>query len=124
MFNDYLQYNAAELAVLSFPMPEAGTPSLRRYFSSLTSHLSADEGVVRLSTRWADRPMAYVFFVKEKTSAEKIKEALVKPMLTVFINETETTDIKNPFKINPEGTVTNADDLDLDTNEDINPILN
>jgi len=124
MFNDYLQYKQEDLAVLSFPMPEAGTPSLRRYFSSLTSHLSADEGVVRLSTRWTDAPTTYIFFVKEMTNVEKVKEALVKPMLTIFINETETRDIKNPFNIKPEGTVTNADDLDIDTNEDINPILN
>lgn len=119
MFNNYLQYNAEELAVLSFPMPEAGAPALRRYFSSLTSHLSADSGVVRMSTRWTDKPTAYIFFVKEKTNVEKIKAALVKPMLTIFVSDTETRDIKNPFNIKPDGEVTNVTDLKIDLDEDL-----
>ncbi len=118
-FNDYQEYKPEELAVLSFPMPEAGAAPMRRYFGSLTSHLSADDGVVRMSTRWTDKPTAYIFFVKEKTTVEKIKAALVKPMLTVFISDTETKDIKNPFKIKPDGEVTNATDLKIDMDDDL-----
>ncbi|MBZ0198988.1 MAG: 4Fe-4S binding protein, partial [Ignavibacteriaceae bacterium] len=117
-FNDYQDYKLEELTVLSFTMPEAGAPPMRRFFSSLTSHLSADSGIVRMSTRWAEKPTAYIFFVKEYTNIEKIKAALIKPMLTVFISDTETRDIKNPFKINPDGGVTNAVDIKIDNELD------
>lgn len=116
-FNDYKEYKPEQLSVFVFAMPEAGVPTLRRYFSSLTSHLSADEGIVRLSTRYTDCPSAFLYFDPSKTDVEKIKKALVKPMLTVFLSDTETKDIANPFHIKPEGKVIKTTELNID-NED------
>lgn len=112
-FNDYKKYDLDQLSIFIFSMPEAGVPTLRRYFASLTSHLSADKGIVRFSTRYTDKPYAYIFFDPNQTSVEKIKEALVKPILTVFV-KTETKDIKNPFKIKPEGKVLNYFEANID----------
>ena len=111
MFNDYKEYKPEELSVLVFPMPEAANTALRRFLGSLSSHLSADSGVVRLSTRYFKVPSGLVYFDATKTSVEKIKEALVKPKLTIFLNDTETKDIDNPFKLKPDGVVKPAAEL-------------
>ena len=108
LFNDYKDFKNEQLSVLVFPMPEAALPAMRRSFGSLASHLSADPGIVRLSTRYMKAPMGLVFFDPEKTSVEKIRAALVKPQLTVFLNDTDTRDIPNPFHLNPEGKIMTA----------------
>ncbi|NWF90024.1 MAG: 4Fe-4S binding protein [Ignavibacteriaceae bacterium] len=113
-FNDYKKYDLEKLSVFVFPMPEAGIPSLRRYFGSLTSHLSADNGIVRLSTRYIDEPKAFLYFDPAQTNIEKIKEALTKKTLTVFTSETQTKDLENPFNIKPEGKVIKASDAKID----------
>jgi polyferredoxin len=113
-FNKYNSYPAEKLSVFVFPMPDAAVPALRRYLGSLSSHISADDGIVRLSTRYDEMPKGYIFFDPSQTDVEKIKAALVKENLTVFTSETETKDIKNPFKIKPEGVVVPAIDLSID----------
>ncbi len=113
-FNGYNKFNLEQLSVFVFPMPEAAIPGLRRYFGSLTSHLSADNGIVRLSTRYIDQPTAFLYFDPSQTNVQKIKEALVKKTLTVFTSETETRDLENPFHIKPEGKIVKAVDANID----------
>lgn len=117
-FNDYKKFTPEQLSVFIFPMPEAGVPTLRRFFGSLTSHLSADEGIVRLSTRYTDSPSAFLYYDPSKTNIEKIKDALIKPMLTVFLSETETKDIENPFHIKPEGKVFKSIEILIDSEDE------
>lgn len=114
-FNGYGGYETAKLEVWKFPMPEADSTPLRRYFGSLSSHLSADDGVVRFSTRFLEEPVGLVFYDPAQTSAEKIRAALAKPTLTVFRTETETEDLENPFHITGEGIVVKASDLAIDS---------
>ncbi|MCK9425813.1 MAG: 4Fe-4S binding protein [Ignavibacteriaceae bacterium] len=118
-FNDYKDFSPEQLSVFIFPMPEAGIPTLRRFFSSLTSHLSADEGIVRLSTRYTEVPSAFLYFDPSKTNVDKIKKALVKPMLTVFLSETETKDIVNPFHIKPDGKVFKSTEVKIESEDEI-----
>ncbi|MGE5354098.1 MAG: 4Fe-4S binding protein [Acidobacteriota bacterium] len=118
-FNDYEAYDKTQLSALVFTMPEAANPALRQRFSSLTSHLSADEGIVRFSTRYLDTPSAIVYFDPGKTNVEKIKKALMKPVLTIFTSDTQTKDIPNPFHIKPEGKTVKATDLSIDEDEKI-----
>ncbi|MBI5474768.1 MAG: 4Fe-4S binding protein [Ignavibacteriae bacterium] len=110
-FNGYEEHDLSKLNVLVFPMPEADVTPLRRFFGSLSSHLSADDGVVRLSTRYFDEPSGLVYFDPTKTSVEKIRLALTKPKLTVFKTDTETQDIANPFHIKPDGVVKKGIDV-------------
>lgn len=117
MFNGYKDYSEGILKAFVFPMPESGVPALRRYFGSLSSHLSADEGITRLSTRYLDVPSGIVFFDPSKTDPEKIKTALEKPVLTVFTSETETRDLENPFHIKADGKVFDPEDLNIDEEE-------
>jgi copper chaperone CopZ len=114
LFNGYNKYEKENLKMLIFPMPEAAVASMRRYFGSLSSHLSADNGIVRLSTRFLDVPSGIIYFDPSQTNEENIKAALVKPQLTVFTSETETKDMENPFKINPDGKVLSVSELNID----------
>jgi ferredoxin len=113
-FNGYGEYVSQQLSVWVFSMPEADVAPLRRFFGSLSSHLSADDGVVRFSTRYMEGPTGLVFFDPAKTTAEKVRAALAKPTLTVFRTETETQDMTNPFHIPLEGTEKKAVDLRLE----------
>lgn len=113
-FNDYKNYKIDQLDVFSFPMPEAGIASLRRYLGSLSSHLSADNGIVRLSTNYDGKPYGNIFFDPAQTTVEKIKSALVKQNLTIFVTEKETKDIPNPFHIKPEGKVVKASSIQFE----------
>ncbi len=112
-FNDYKEYKSDQLLVFVFAMPEAGVPALRRYLGSLASHLSADNGIVRLSTRYEDKPYGYVVFDPKQTNAENIKTALTKQTLTIFVTETEKKDMPNPYHIKAEGKVEKAESLFL-----------
>jgi len=116
-FNDYKKYDLTKLSVFSFAMPEAGVTSLRRYFSYLTSHLSADSGIVRFSTRYIDKPYAFVFFDASQTDVDKIKAALVKQKLTIFTGENETKEVENPYHIKPEGEVKSSLEIKIDEEE-------
>ncbi|MCU7496262.1 MAG: 4Fe-4S binding protein [Ignavibacteria bacterium] len=118
-FNDYKEYDKSQLEAFVFPMPESTNPALRQRFSSLTSHLSADQGVVRFSTRYLDVPSAIIYFDPSKTNVEKIKKALGKPVLTIFTSDTETKDIPNPFHIKPDGKTLKASELSIDEDEKI-----
>jgi hypothetical protein len=111
-FNEYGSYATAQLKVWVFPMPEADAAPLRRYLGSLSSHLSADSGIVRLSTRYLDVPSGLVYFDPSKTTAAKVAAALTKPELTVFRTETETETFANPFHIKADGKVITAGELE------------
>lgn len=110
-FNDYETYVPAQLRVWVFPMPEADAAPLRRYLASLSSHLSADDGIVRLSTRYLDVPSGLVYYDPSKTNAERIAAALTKPELTVFRTGGETESFENPFHLTKEGKVVPASEL-------------
>jgi polyferredoxin len=111
-FNEYGTYDVATLKVWVFPMPEADAAPLRRFLGSLSSHLSADDGVVRLSTRYLDVPSGLVYFDPSKTNPEKIAAALTKPELTVFRTGGETESFANPFHLTKEGKVVPAGELE------------
>lgn len=117
-FNNYVTYEEDKLSVFIFAMPEAGIAKFRRYFGQLTSHLSADDGIVRFSTRYNKEPMGYLFFDPSQTNVERIKEALVKEKLTIFLSDTETKDVENPFHIKAVGEVKPASDIDIDEDEE------
>lgn len=116
-FNDYEEKDMTKLSAFVFPMPESSNPALRAKFGQLTSHLSADEGVVRFSTRYLDVPSGIVFFDAAKTNVEKIKKALTVPQLTIFVSETDTKNVPNPFHIKPDGKVVKAAEMKIDDEE-------
>jgi polyferredoxin len=117
VFNDYIKYKPEQLSVFIFPMPEAAIPAYRRFFGQLTSHLSADNGIVRLSTRYGNVPTGFVYFDPSQVKVERVKEQLSKPKLTIFLSDTEKKEVENPFHIKPVGEVKKAVDIKIDEDE-------
>lgn len=109
-FNDFGKYPVETLKAFLFPFPQSDS-NLRRFLGWLSSHLSADEGVVGLATRYTDQPVGIVFFDPSQTDVTKIKEALVKDNLTIFTGEGESTQRENPFKIVSEGEIISAKEI-------------
>ena len=113
-FNRYSSHKQEKLSAFVFPMPEAAVLRFRRAFGLLSSHLSADNGVVRFSTRFLDVPSGIVLFDPSATDIEKVKKALGQPKLTVFLTSDKTKEFTNPFHIESEGKVVPAAELNLD----------
>lgn len=109
-FNNFNSYKAENLKAYVFPFPQADS-NLRRFLGWLSSHISADDGVVGLSTRYTDQPVGVVFFDPLQTNEEKIKEALAKENLTIFTGDGQSTERENPFKIKSDGKVMSAEDF-------------
>ncbi len=113
MFNKYKTYKPEQLKVFVFPMPEAGEASAKRSLSFLMSHLSNNEGIVRLTTVYTDAIYAYVYFNPEKTTVEKVKEDLMSKKITVTYVNGEKDTVDNPFELNPVGEVKTAVEVNL-----------
>lgn len=112
-FNKYKKYSKEELAVFIFPMPEAASPLAKRQLSFLMSHLSNDEGVVRFATNYTTEINAFVFFNPQKTTVEKVIEALKAKKITVTFVGGKKEEVDNPFSLNPVGVVKPANEVDL-----------
>ena len=109
VFNDYKTYNQDQLAVYRISMPQAMNPSLRRQLSYLMSHISTDTSIVGFKTLYTEKPMADVYFVKEKMDEENIYDTLIADTLTVHYRGGKTGKIRNPFKFKEKGKIINTD---------------
>jgi len=111
-FNDYKKYSKDQLAVFEIPFPQAGNPRLHRSITMLISHVSTDDYVVRFRTVLKKgKPVAQIFYVKDKTTPESIYTALNQKMLTVHYRNGKTGQVKNPFKFPQKGHVLSIADV-------------
>ncbi len=110
-FNKYNTFDTSKLSVLIYPMPEADHPMLKRQIPYLMSHISHDDGIVRLTTAWDDGPKAYVFFAQDLTPLDSVKKYLSSDTLYVTFTSGEKRAVKNPFKSKPDGIVKPASEV-------------
>ncbi len=113
-FNKYRKTSIEKVKVLSFPMKEAGISSYYRSLNYLTSHLSGNKGIVRFATRFTNTPTAFIFFNEDKTNLEEVKQTITADTLSVHYSKGVIKKMKNPFKIKPEGNLTNASEINID----------
>jgi NAD-dependent dihydropyrimidine dehydrogenase PreA subunit len=111
-FNDYENYKPEQLSVFKFPFPEAADSKLKSSFVYLASHLSGNEGIVRFATGFSEGACGFIYFDASKTNIEKIKSSLTLKKFNIFISETETEEMDNPFNIKPDGKVFKANEID------------
>lgn len=109
-FNEYESYNVDGLQVFMFSFPQSDS-NLRRYLPWLSSHLSVEKGIVRLSTRYINEPVGLVFFDPSLVSVERIKELLSMEKITTYSADGTATVRDNPYKISPEGTIITASEV-------------
>jgi len=102
-FNDFETYSADQLDTYVVYMPQAGNVSLRRRLTTLVSHISWDDGIVRFNTQYLERPSALITFVTDQTNPEAIFESLNKDTLHVSYRGGKTGKVVNPFKFPETG---------------------
>ncbi|MDA3861536.1 MAG: 4Fe-4S binding protein [Melioribacteraceae bacterium] len=111
-FNNYSSQNIDSLSVLVYPMEEAGSRVLYSKLSYLTSHLSSWKGIVRLTTKYDDAPMAYVYFQDDVTPLNTLIAVLSMEKMRVHFRGGEIKLVDNPFKSKPEGIVKKAIEIE------------
>jgi len=95
---DIGNYSEGELAVYELPFPEAIRQDKQRWFIFLFSHLTDNEGVVRMGVEWQDEaPVLRITYVEALTNPDEIHRMLVLPYLTVHYGDGSTRDFPNPY---------------------------
>lgn len=110
-FNNYENYKPEQITVFKYSMPEAADSGLRSSLIYLASHLSGNEGIVRFKTGYSGEPSGFIYFDASKTKIELVKALLTMNKFTIFISETETEEMDNPFNIKPDGKLFNAKEI-------------
>lgn len=102
MFNGFEKYKPDALAVVEVEATELLYPELREKLPYLESHLSGDEGIVRMQTQLNyDGPMLRIHYVIAKTDKAKVLKALHQPRLMVFYPDGTSEKMDNPFHFEP-----------------------
>lgn len=102
-FNDFETYSEDILDTYVIYMPQAGNISLRRRLTTLISHLSWDDGIVRFNTQYLERPSALITYVTDQTNPGAIFESLNQDTLHVQYSNGKTGKVVNPFKFPEAG---------------------
>ncbi|MCD6204093.1 MAG: 4Fe-4S binding protein [Candidatus Marinimicrobia bacterium] len=104
-FNNYQNYNLADLKVLEIDFPDAESTLARRELRYFTSHVSEYDGVVRLQTAFTDRPVLRIYFDPKQVSAEQVEAKLTSPKLKVFQSNGNIIERDNLLKFSGEPRV-------------------
>lgn len=99
-FNDYRKYDKTEMKIMEIDFAAAENGTLRRKLPYLTSHLSFDEGIVRMKTSMTDKPVLQVYFIPTLTDPDKIMTLLQADMLKFMTRDKTEKEIENIFKFN------------------------
>jgi ferredoxin len=97
-FNNYKDYNPTQLQVLEVGLPDAENVAIRRRLPYLASHISFDDGAVRLRTVFIGHPVLQVFFDPEQVSAEELNQRLREPVLQYLSRDDSVGETENIFQ--------------------------
>lgn len=102
-FGSYQEYKPEEIAVYVFDMTGAIKDADK--LELLSAHLSLEDGILGVATRFEGVAQCCIYFDPVKIKAKQIQAAISKPHLTYYITDTETESIKNPFQNSSSGEV-------------------
>ncbi len=97
-FNDYDESPPEEIAIFEIEMPQAIDPEIQEDIWYLVSALSADSNILRFRTEMKEKPVAQIYFLRDKVDSAKIASLLRSDSLTYFVDENTTNTIANPFQ--------------------------
>lgn len=97
VFNHYSNYNPADLKIYELDLPDAEENTVRQELRYLTSHVSEYDGVVRLCTKFTNRPVMRIFFDPSQVTPEQISEKLSAPILKIFKSDGSSYERENIF---------------------------
>jgi polyferredoxin len=98
-FNKYKSYTDDKMLVYTVPFEQAANPEMLQWIPYLVSHVSNDDGIVRLQTSFTESgPVLRLWFVNSLTTVEKINSLLKAPEFTVHYPDKSVKKVKNPFR--------------------------
>ncbi|MEI8049136.1 MAG: 4Fe-4S binding protein [Bacteroidota bacterium] len=98
-FNKYESYTDDKMLVYTLPFEQAANPEMLQWIPYLVSHVSNDDGIVRLQTSFTESgPVLRLWFVNSLTTVEKINSLLKAPEFTVHYPDKSVKKVKNPFR--------------------------
>jgi len=96
-FNDYDQYIEDELRIFEIGLPAAENSVIRRRLGLLTSHLSFNDGIVRVRTLYRERPALQVYYDPAQVTPPEIEAMLKAEQIKYMVRGGATKQIENPF---------------------------
>ncbi len=96
-FNDFSQYTEADLRIFEIGLPAAENSSVKRRLGLLASHLSFNDGIVRVRTLYRGRPALQVFYDPAQVTPDEIEEKLKTEQIKYMLRGGTTKEIENPF---------------------------
>jgi len=97
-FNNYRDHIKDDIMIFEIDFPQVESSTVQRRLSYLTSHLSFDEGIVRMKTLITDKPVLRVYFLPEKTDANKIMMLLSAEKLKYMTRDGSEKETENIFE--------------------------
>ena len=98
-FNKYEIYTDDKMLVYTLPFEQTADPEMLQWIPYLVSHVSNDDGIVRLQTSFTESgPVLRLWFVNSLTTVEKINSLLKAPEFTVHYPDKSVKKVKNPFR--------------------------
>jgi len=98
-FNNYKNYDAEDLFIFEFGMPQAENSRMGQQINYFVSHLSEYNGIVRFRTDFTDRAVGQVYFLPDSVDSMMIVGKMTAPEMKVYLRDGSTTNFKNPFKM-------------------------
>jgi polyferredoxin len=98
-FNKYDSFPTDQLMIYEIPFAQATDPEMQQWIPYLVSHLSNNDGIVRVQTVFPEEgPTLRIWFAGKLTDASSISSLLIREEFTVHYPDKTIKKIKNPFQ--------------------------
>ncbi len=97
-FNKYSSYDSADLKIYEIGLPDAEDRAVRLALRYLSSHLSFNDGIVRVHTLYNKKPVLQVFYDPTQIATDEIYTRLTAPMFQVMRSDGTTYEKENPLR--------------------------
>lgn len=98
-FNNFSEADSTKFSFYKSGIPEIYNSDYLDSLDFLVSHISFDNGIVRLQTEFtAQGPVITITYLKDKTEEAKVKEGLRSKSLKILYEDGSVENMTNPFK--------------------------
>ncbi len=97
-FNDYKKHKLNDFTIFEIGLPDAESSIIKRKLAYLASHLSFNDGVMRIATSLNDGPVLHVYYISSMTDSTTIHNLLLTPNLKFMTSKDGEKETPNIFK--------------------------
>ncbi len=98
IFNSYKKYKPTDFTIFEIGLPDAEKSTVTRRLSYLASHLSFNDGIMKIATTLKNGPVLQVYFISTMTDSTTIHDLLLTPDLKYMTNKDGEKSTPNIFK--------------------------